>query len=475
MKSIRNFINGTFEDPLSGGFLPNYEPSSGTVYTNVARSDYSDLERAVSAASNAFDSWSLTPIEERSRILIRLADLIEKHLDDLALAESVDTGKPLSLARRIDIPRAAANFRFFGSAVVNFSTSAHLNEGQNVNYTRRAPLGVVGCISPWNLPLYLFTWKIAPALAMGNCVIGKPSELTPVTASMLGNLANEAGLPPGVLNILHGKGDEIGQAIVNHPCTKAISFTGGTSTGEVIASSCAKSFKKVSLELGGKNPTLVFADCNLEAAVEGAVKSSFTNQGEICLCGSRIMVEHAIYEEFKARFIQHVERLKVGHPQKEEADLGALISEEHLQKVKGFIQRAEEDGGRILTGGRALGGDGYFLEPTVIENADPNCEINQTEVFGPVVSLMPFDSEASAIRMANATKYGLAAGIWTSDVRRAHAVAHALSVGIVWINCWMVRDLRTPFGGMNASGLGREGGDEALRFFSEVQNVCIQL
>ena len=475
MIELKNYINGKLTTPLGKGYLDVYEPAVGTVYAQVPNSSVDDVEEAVKAAEKAFPEWSNLSIDRRSRILIKLADLIEENLEELAQCETKDSGKPIKLSRSIDIPRAASNFRFFASTIVGFSTESHIMEGEAVNYTRRAPLGIVGCISPWNLPLYLFSWKIAPALAMGNCVVAKPSELTPYTAFKLSGLAIEAGVPPGVLNILHGIGAEVGQAIVDHTKIKAISFTGGTNTGKIIGASTSQQFKKVSLELGGKNPNLVFADCDLDEAIKTSVKSAFSNQGEICLCGSRIFIERSIYDKFRNRYVEQVSLLKIGNPT-EDVQMGALISEDHMNEVLGFIDQAKKDGGTILSGGKRVSGlAGYFVEPTVIEGLDVSCAINQQEVFGPVVSLIPFDTEGEAIEGANSTEYGLATTIWTSNVKRAHQVAHAMKSGIVWINCWLLRDLRTPFGGMKNSGVGREGGNEALRFFSEAQNICIKL
>ncbi len=475
METIQNFIKGEYVDPVKGNYIDNVEPGTGKVFARIPNSTQEDLEEAIKASREAFPVWSQMSVDKRSKIMHKLADLIETNLDDLALMESRDNGKPLWLAKAVDIPRASANFRFYASAIINFSTEAQVSEGFMVNYTRRAPIGIVGCISPWNLPLYLFSWKIAPALAMGNCVVAKPSELTPMTAYMLGKLAVEAGMPAGVLNILHGEGKGIGQAIVEHEATKAISFTGGTATGKIVGATASQQFKKVSLELGGKNPNIIFADCDLEDAVKTSVKSSFTNQGEICLCGSRILVEDAIYDEFKQKFIEACQKLIVGNPSDEKSNLGALVSEEHLNKVDSYVQLAKEEGGTVLCGGNQLEMDGFYYEPTVIEGLDENCRTNQEEIFGPVVTLNRFKSEDEAVRIANSTRYGLSCTIWTSDLKRAHRVSHAVQSGIIWVNCWLVRDLRTPFGGMKDSGIGREGGNEALRFFSEPQNVCIKL
>jgi aminomuconate-semialdehyde/2-hydroxymuconate-6-semialdehyde dehydrogenase len=475
MEKIQNFINGEYVDPIKGKYIDNVEPGTGKIFAQIPNSTQEDLDKAVVAAKDAFPIWSTMSVDKRSKIMHKLADLIEKNLDDYALMESRDNGKPLWLAKAVDIPRASTNFRFYASAIVNFSSEAQVSEGFMVNYTRRAPIGIVGCISPWNLPLYLFSWKIAPALAMGNCVIAKPSELTPMTAFLLGKLANEAGMPPGVLNILHGEGKGIGQAIVEHESTKAISFTGGTTTGKVVGATAAQQFKKVSLELGGKNPNIVFADCDLDEAVKTSVKSSFTNQGEICLCGSRILIEESIYDEFKKRFLEECKKIIVGDPMDAKSIMGALVSSDHLNKVDSYVKLAQEEGGTILHGGKRIDKEGFYYEPTVIEALDANCRTNQEEIFGPVVTLNPFKTEEDAINIANSTRYGLSCTIWTTDLKRAHRVSHAVQSGIIWVNCWLVRDLRTPFGGMKDSGIGREGGNDALRFFSEPQNVCIKL
>ena len=475
MQKIQNFIKGEYIDPVKGQFIDNVEPGTGKVFAQIPNSSQEDLDLAVEAANEAFPVWSTMSVDKRSKILHKLADLIETNLDDYALMESRDNGKPLWLAKAVDIPRASTNFRFYASAIVNFSSDAQVSEGFMVNYTRRAPIGIVGCISPWNLPLYLFSWKIAPALAMGNCVIAKPSELTPMTAFLLGRLANEAGMPPGVLNILHGEGKGIGQAIVEHEETKAISFTGGTTTGKIVGATAAQQFKKVSLELGGKNPNIIFADSDLDEAVKSSVKSSFTNQGEICLCGSRILIEESIYDEFKKRFLEECKKLVVGDPMDPKSIMGALVSSDHLNKVDAYVKLAQEEGGTILNGGKRIDREGFYFEPTVIEGLDEKCRTNQEEIFGPVVTLNPFKTEEDAIHIANSTRYGLSCTIWTSDLKRAHRVSHAVQSGIIWVNCWLVRDLRTPFGGMKDSGIGREGGNDALRFFSEPQNVCIKL
>ena len=478
MSKILNYINGEFTPPLKNEWIDNVNPSEGRVYGQIANSTVEDIEKAYQAAKAAFPSWSATTIEERSRILLKIADLIEAHLDRLAEAESTDNGKPLSLAKSVDIPRASANFRFFGNAITQFSSDAHESVGLNtLNFTLRQPIGVVGCISPWNLPLYLFSWKVAPAIAAGNTVVAKPSEVTPMTAFLLGEILTEAGLPKGVLNIVHGTGPSAGQAIIEHPNIKAISFTGGTQTGEHIARTAAPMFKKLSLELGGKNPNIIFADCNYAQMLKTTVRSSFANQGQICLCGSRIFVEKPLYAKFKTDFIAEVQKLKVGHPM-EEVNLGAVVSEAHRDKIESYIQLAQEEGGTILTGGKRVTvkgyENGYYLEPTVIEVPDAQCRVNQEEIFGPVVTLMPFETEEEVMAYANGVKYGLSATLWTSNLDRTLRLSKQLETGIVWVNTWLNRDLRTPFGGVKASGVGREGGFEALRFFTEAKNVCIK-
>ena len=477
--NIQNFINGKFENPIRNDWVDNYCPAIGEVYGQIPNSSKADVEHAYQAAKDAFPNWSQTTLEVRSRILIKISELLEVNLLRLAEAESKDNGKPVNLAKAIDIPRAASNFRFFGNAITQFASESHESVGQNaINYTLRQPVGVVGCISPWNLPLYLFTWKIAPAIAAGNCVVAKPSEVTPMTAHLLGEICNEAGLPKGVLNIVHGLGTTTGQAIVEHPEIKAISFTGGTSTGAHIARVAAPMFKKLSLEVGGKNPNIIFADCDYDDMLETTVRSSFANQGQICLCGSRIFVEASIFEKFKVDFVKKVKQLKVGHPSESTTDIGALVSKSHLEKVLSYIDIAKDEGGEILCGGNhvtLLGFEnGYYLEPTIIEVETDECRVNQEEIFGPVVTIMPFETEADVLQMSNKVKYGLSATLWTNNLKRTMRLSNQLQAGIVWVNTWMLRDLRTPFGGVKASGVGREGGFEALRFFTEAKNVCIK-
>jgi aminomuconate-semialdehyde/2-hydroxymuconate-6-semialdehyde dehydrogenase len=450
------------------------------MYGQIPDSNEKDIEAAVHAAQKAFPSWSTTTVEQRFKILNRIAELIDGNLDELALAETNDNGKPLWLSKMVDIPRASANFRFFATGIMHFATESHNMEDKAVNYTLRQPLGIVGCISPWNLPLYLFTWKIAPALAAGNCVLAKPSEVTPVTAFLLSRICKEAGLPDGVLNIIHGIGPGAGEAIVSHPQVKAISFTGSTRAGERIASIAAPKFKKLSLELGGKNPNIIFADCDWQNMLFNTIRSSFANQGEICLCGSRILVEESVYEKFKTDFVEWTKHLTVGDPLQDESKQGAIVSKAQFEKILRCIETARQEGGKILCGGNAIKlegrcANGYFIQPAIIEGLGPNCQTNQEEIFGPVVTLQSFKTEEEALQLANATSYGLAASIWTQDISRANRVAAKTESGIIWVNCWLLRDLRTPFGGMKNSGVGREGGWEALRFFTEAKNVCIQL
>jgi aminomuconate-semialdehyde/2-hydroxymuconate-6-semialdehyde dehydrogenase len=480
MLSIENYIGGELVEPVSGGYLDNFEPATGEVYSLIPDSDERDVQAAVDAAKQAFPAWSMTQPEKRFEILMRMVSLIERDLEELARAESIDNGKPLKLARTLDIPRAALNFRFYATAAMHTWNESHETVGQAINYTLRQPFGVVGCISPWNLPLYLFTWKIAPAIAAGCTVVAKPSEVTPMTAYLLSRLCIEAGLPAGVLNIVHGLGPKVGAAIVGHKDVNAISFTGGTKTGEEIARTAAPMFKKLSLELGGKNPNIIFADCNYDEMLETTVRSSFANQGQICLCGSRIYIERPIYERFRDDLVSRALEMNIGDPLLESTDLGAIVSEPHMNKILSYIDLAQEEGGTILCGGNRIRLDGrcangYFIEPTVIEGLSHECRTNQEEIFGPVVSLQPFDTEEEVLQYANSVRYGLSATVWTENLSRAHRVSAALESGIIWVNCWLLRDLRTPFGGVKDSGMGREGGFEALKFFTEEKNVCIKI
>lgn len=476
--NIQNYVNGQSCSALSEAVLENINPANGSVYGSIPNSDASDVERAYQAAAEAFPMWSNTPAEERFKILNAIAEGIDNLRDALALAESNDQGKPLWLAKN-EMIRAAQNFRFFATAAMQFASESHAMENRAINYTLRMPIGVVGCISPWNLPLYLFTWKVAPALAAGNCVVAKPSEFTPVTAAMLGEICSAAGLPNGVLNIVHGLGSTVGQAIVEHPNIKAISFTGGTATGKHISRIAGPMFKKVSLELGGKNPNIIFADADLDKAIKTTVNSSFMNQGEICLCGSRVFVERSVYDKVKAALVEAVAAMQVGDPLNPDTRVGAIVSKPHYEKVLSYIDLAKEEGATVLCGGTALHPEGleggYYIAPTILEGLLSTARCNMEEIFGPVITLTPFDTEAEVVAMANSTEYGLAATVWTEHLTKAHRMAAQLQMGIVWVNCWLLRDLRTPFGGVKSSGVGREGGWEAMRFFTEPKNVCIAL
>tara|TARA_B100000524_G_scaffold341141_1_gene234927 strand:- start:1252 stop:2682 length:1431 start_codon:yes stop_codon:yes gene_type:complete len=474
---VLNFVDGAFQNTPK--VLENVTPGTGQVFGTIPRSGSAEVEQVMAAAERAFPSWSKTPVAERAACLERLADAVRDHADMLAKEEARDNGKPLSVAAQVDIPRAEKNLRFYASGIQHYASESHAMEGEAINYTLRKPLGVVACISPWNLPLYLFTWKVAPALAAGNCVVAKPSELTPVTAYLLSTWVKEAGFPDGVFNVLHGLGPEVGEAMVTHPDIAAVSFTGGTTTGARIAGHVAPKFKKMSLELGGKNPAIIFEDADFEDALRTTLRSSFANQGQICLCGSRILIQRPIYDKFKEALVAKAAKMLAGDPLDPSTKLGAVVSEAHMEKILSYITLAKEEGGQVLCGGHRLHPEGveggFYVAPTVIEGLGPACRTNQEEIFGPVVTLQPFDTEEEALALANDTAYGLAATLWTTDLKRAHRVAAGIDSGIVWVNTWLLRDLRTPFGGVKASGLGREGGFDALAFFTEPQNICIKL
>lgn len=480
MQKIKNYINGELVEPISNQYIDNYDPSRGIVYSLIPDSDERDTENAVKAAKAAFHDWSVTPKDTRSKYLLKIASLIEDQLHELAVAESIDNGKPLHLAKSVDIPRAAANFHFYGTGILHFASEAHAMEDTAINYTLRQPVGVAGCISPWNLPLYLFSWKIAPALAAGCTVVAKPSEVTPMTAYLLSEICIKAGLPKGVLNIVHGLGHKVGNAIVSHKDVPLISFTGGTKTGANIASIAAPMFKKLSLELGGKNPSIIFADCDYDKMLSTTMLSSFANQGQICLCGSRIFIEKPLYEKFKNDFVEKTKKLTVGAPLDDKTKIGAVVSKSHMEKILSYIELAKQEGGKVLCGGNqvTVSGEfenGYYIAPTIIEGLSYDCRTNQEEIFGPVVTIMPFEKEEEVLMYANSTQYGLASVVWTQDITKANRLAINLHTGIVWVNCWLLRDLRTPFGGVKSSGVGREGGFQAIDFFTEPKNVCVKL
>ena len=480
MLRIKNFIDGQFQDPRSGSWLPNYTPASGEVFAQIADSNAEDINTAVAAAQRACKPWAQWSAEKRSQLLYRIADLLETKLQAFAEAESQDQGKPVALARTMDIPRAIANFRFFAGAILHHQEQATHMDLHALNYTLRRPVGVCGLITPWNLPLYLLTWKLAPALACGNTVVCKPSELTSLTAFLLCEVLQQAQLPPGVVNMVFGRGPTAGQRLAEHPDVPLLSFTGGTETGQKIALAGAPHFKKISLELGGKNANVIFDDADLDLCVATTVRSSFLNQGEICLCGSRILVQKNIADKFLEKFVAATQKWKVGNPAHEKTDLGALVSLAHLEKVEKYIALARSEGAVVLTGGKRpeLEGTlarGYFLEPTILTGLQHSSQVCQEEIFGPVVTVNTFETQDEAIALANDTRYGLSASVWTSHLKRAHHVAANLDVGTLWINGWMMRDLRVPFGGVKASGLGREGGEHSLDFYSEVKNVCLKL
>ena len=478
MELVQNFIGGQYIASDSKNFIDIYEPATGEIYGQLKDSNANDINLAVRSAKTAFPVWSNLTVKERSVYLNNIADGIETRLDEFAEFESRDTGKPIALARSLDIPRSVVNFKFFAEYANNFEFKFYLNSKTSQNCINRFPLGVVACISPWNLPLYLFTWKIAPALISGNTVIAKPSEFTPYTAFILGDVCKKAGLPPGVLNIVNGKGSTCGDLLVKHKEIKAISFTGGTSTGKVIFENSSNSLKKLSLEMGGKNPAIIFDDCDYESMLDNIVRSSFSNQGQICLCSSRLLIENTIYEKFKNDFSLKVSELLIGDPSKDETQFGSIASESHFQKVVSYIELVKKEGGKIILGGQKVElegrcSNGWFIEPTIVEGLDPLSKVNQEEIFGPVVTLQSFKTEADVIEVANNTDYGLSATIWTDDIEKGERVAKQIDAGVIWINCWLLRDLRTPFGGMKNSGLGREGGDDAIKFFTEQKNICM--
>ena len=474
---IQNFIGGKFVKPTNNDYIENYNPAENTVIAKIPNSSFEDIELAVEAANDALQGWSNLPIETRIEWLRKIANALELRKLEIAELESIDTGKPISLATRVDAERSIRNFNFFADHAENL-TELRFEMDDATNFVLRKPIGIVGLITPWNLPLYLLTWKIAPALVMGNTVIAKPSEMTPLTANLLCEILQSIDFPSGVINIVQGLGRDVGQAIVEHPQIRAISFTGGTVTGKSVAATAAPMFKKLSLELGGKNATIVLDDADISVAAKGAARAAFTNSGQVCLCGSRILVASSIYSQFVDALIKEINAMKVGNPKSQDTDIGSVISQSHMEKVLSYINLAEQEGGTILTGGSPLSldepnADGFFIAPTLIGGLAIDSRCATEEIFGPVATIHRFETDQDAVLMANITEYGLAGSVWTTNTTRGKTIAEQIDSGVLWVNTWLHRDLRTPFGGVKNSGVGREGGDWSLNFFSEFSNICV--
>ena len=477
IRDLRNYVGGCFVEHDGSEWMDVLEPATGERFARLPLSGSNDVDAAVEAAREAQPGWAALGKDSRADWLDRIADSLEASFEEVAELESRDTGKPISLARAVDANRSVANFRFFAGLIREQEKETFEMEDAT-NYVVNRPVGVGALITPWNLPLYLLSWKVAPAIGMGNTVVCKPSELTPMTADLLMRVIDGVGLPAGVVNLVHGDGMGAGSPLVAHPGIDLVSFTGGTATGEKVAESAAPAFKKLSLELGGKNSSIVFADCDMEKTIAGVVRSGFLNQGQVCLCGSRILVEDSVYDEFERAFVEAVEQMRIGDPADDSTDLGALISKDHLQKVQGYVDIAIEEGGRILTGGTPYLPSGFeggnWMAPTVIADLPPESRCSTEEIFGPIVTLHRFQSEEEAVGIANGTRYGLAGSVWTSDMEKGKRVSESMESGMVWVNTWLHRDLRVPFGGVKDSGVGREGGRWSLGFFSEAMNVCLK-
>ncbi len=486
MKEIKHFINGEFIASADGKTFEGVSPVTSEIIARVHEAGRDEVNQAVQAAKNALHGeWGKLSLLDRVEVLYRIADGINARFDDFLQAECLDTGKPYSLARHIDIPRGAANFKVFADTIKNVPSEtfemATPDKKGAINYSIRVPQGVIAVISPWNLPLLLTTWKVGPALACGNTVVVKPSEETPLTTALLGEVMNDAGVPKGVYNVVHGFGpDSAGAYLTEHPDVDAITFTGETVTGEIIMRAAATGSRPVSMEMGGKNPGVIFADCDMDKALEGTMRSAFANCGQVCLGTERVFVERPVFDEFVSRLKGSVESMKLGRPEDKETNMGPLISKGHREKVLSCYARAVEEGATVVTGGGIPDmpdelKDGAWIEPTIWTDLADDAATVKEEIFGPCCHIRQFDSEEEVIQLANDTEYGLATAIWTENSSRAHRVAAQINAGIVWVNCWFLRDLRTPFGGMKRSGIGREGGVHSLEFYTELKNICVKL
>lgn len=485
MKKVQHYINGKFIDSQCGEFFDNYNPATAELISKVALGREPEVNAAIAAAKAALTGeWGQMKLNDRIAMMYEIANEIDRRFDDFLEAECLDTGKPYSIARHIDIPRGAANFKVFADTMKSVADEAYRSDTPDgkkmLNYSMRKPKGVIGVISPWNLPLLLMTWKVGPAMACGNTVVVKPSQVTPTTTSLLGEVMSKVGVPNGAYNVVQGKGSITGNLITSHKDIDAITFTGETKTGEMIMDACSKGVRDVSLELGGKNPAVIFADCDIEKAISETARSVFANSGQVCLGTERVYVQRAIFDEFVNKLKEAGSKLKVGVQNDESVDMGPVVSAAHRDKVLEFYENAKKEGANVILGGGApkMEGNlknGFFVEPTIWTGLPETATVVKEEVFGPCCHIAPFDTEEEVIRMANDTKYGLAATVFTENLDRAHRVASQIDAGIVWINSWFLRDLRTPFGGMKGSGIGREGGHHSLEFYTELKNICIKM